>query len=65
MKRLEAVVASLENEHAPLDEALGLFEEGMKLVRLCNKQLDEAEQRVRAVTADEQGTVPFRSEAQA
>ena len=61
--RLEAVVAALENGKAPLAESLSLYEEGMKLIRLCNKQLDEAEQRVRAVSSDG-GTVPFDGEGE-
>ncbi len=48
--RLEELVTALENGKAPLDESLKLFEEGVKLVAGCKKQLDEAEQKVRLLT---------------
>ena len=46
MARLEALVAQLERGDAPLSESLALFEEGTKLVNLCRKELDTAEQKV-------------------
>ena len=36
----------MERGDAPLEEALKLFEEGAALIALCNKMLDEAEQKV-------------------
>jgi len=64
MAALEDLVARLEAGKVGLDESLALYEEGMKLVRLCNAQLDRAEQRVEAVrlTADGIETVPFDGE---
>ena len=55
LERLEAVVARLEAGNTPLDEALSCYEEGMELIRRCNAQLDEAEQRVAAVQITENG----------
>ena len=49
--RLEEIVKLLEGGNAPLDESLALFEEGVSLVKLCNSQLDSAEQKVRLVTS--------------
>ena len=46
LKRLEGVVERLEEGEIPLEEALRLFEEGVKLSRLCHQRLDEAEKRV-------------------
>ena len=43
LERLENIVASLENGEAPLDESLALFEEGVKLVKLCNSKLEIVE----------------------
>lgn len=64
MAALEDLVARLEAGKVGLDESLALYEEGMKLVRLCNAQLDRAEQRVEAVrlTADGIETIPFDGE---
>jgi len=46
MARLDAIVKQLERGDAPLNEALGLFEEGAALIKSCGEQLDKAEQRV-------------------
>jgi exodeoxyribonuclease VII small subunit len=46
MERLDGIVKLLEKGDAPLDELLGLFEEGTALIRSCEKMLDEAEQKV-------------------
>lgn len=51
MARLEEIVKYLEGGNAPLDRSLELFEEGVTLVKLCNKKLDSAEQKVRFLTA--------------
>ena len=53
IEKLEKIVATLENGKAPLDESLSAFEEGVALVNICKKQLDEAEQKVKILT--EQG----------
>ena len=46
LTRLEEVVHKLENADLSLDEAMKLFEEGIRLSRDCQKQLEEAEGRV-------------------
>lgn len=46
LTRLEEVVKRLESTELSLDEAMKLFEEGVKLSRDCQKQLEEAEGRV-------------------
>ena len=38
MARLEEIVSLLERGDAPLEQAMGLFEEGAKLLRECTKQ---------------------------
>lgn len=55
LEKLETVVAKLEAGNVPLDEALACYEEGMELIRVCNKQLDEAERRVEAVRKSDNG----------
>ena len=47
MDRLEEIVSLLESGDLPLDESLSLFEEGVKLVKLCNSQLEKAESSVK------------------
>ena len=46
LARLEEVVKRLESTDLSLDEAMKLFEEGIRLSRDCQKQLEEAEGRV-------------------
>ena len=46
LERLDAVVHQLEDADLPLERALQLYEEGMKLAEVCHKQLEEAEGRV-------------------
>ena len=47
MDRLEEIVQLLESGDFPLDKSLSLFEEGVKLVNLCNSQLEKAESSVK------------------
>ena len=55
MARLEEIVRALEGGSAGLDQSLGLFEEGITLVKLCNTKLEGAEQKVRLLAAGEDG----------
>ena len=55
--RLEEIVRMLESGSAPLDESLSLFEEGVGLVKLCSARLDRAEQKVKLLVQNPDGTV--------
>ncbi len=50
LARLDAIVHELEDTELPLDKALVLYEEGMKLSDSCHKQLEEAEGKVEILT---------------
>ncbi len=54
---LEEIVAKLENGNTPLDEAVTLFEKGMKLSASCHQRIDKAEQKVKKLTENEDGTL--------
>lgn len=65
MQRLNEIVAALEKGDAPLAESLKLFEEGSRLISACQKQLDEAEQRVVKLRKGPDGApeeLPFEEE---
>jgi exodeoxyribonuclease VII small subunit len=47
LKRLEEIVAKLEDGELQLEESLKLFEEGISISRACNQKLTEAENRVK------------------
>lgn len=52
LRRLEEIIKQLETGESPLDESLALYEEGVKLVKVCSERLDAAEERVRILTTD-------------
>ena len=54
---LEKIVSSLENQTAPLDESISLYEEGIELVKHCSKLLDNAQQKVGILSRNEEGNV--------
>lgn len=47
MAELESVIAKLESDDTPLDEAMKLYEKGIGLIRLCTERLDNAEQKIK------------------
>ena len=46
MNKLEAIADDLETGQMPLEESLKKHEEGVKLLRLCRKRLDETKRKV-------------------
>lgn len=73
LKRLEEIVQSLEKGDLALDESLKLYEEGIKLSRLCHAKLEEAEGKIALLLKDARGeaildsegapkTAPFRND---
>lgn len=57
LARLEEVVKELEDGRLPLEKSLELFEEGIRLSRICEGRLDAAEQRITILTINEKGGV--------
>lgn len=53
IEELEAIVAKLEKGDCPLDEAVELFEKGVKLSKECHKTLDNAEQKIKILTEND------------
>lgn len=54
---LETIVSSLEKGDLELDEALKLFDRGIKLSKSCQDILDKAEQKVTVLTREEDGSI--------
>jgi len=46
LEALDRIVAELEDAELPLERAVELYEEGMRLTGLCQQQLEAAEGRV-------------------
>ncbi len=57
LERLEGIVQRMESGDLTLEDSLGLFEEGVRLTRVCSQRLDEAEKKIEMLTRDEQGEV--------
>ncbi|MEA1995149.1 MAG: exodeoxyribonuclease VII small subunit [Campylobacterota bacterium] len=53
LKRLEEIAGILEKGDTSLDEALRLFEEGMKLSAFCQKKLTEVENKIKLIVQKE------------
>jgi exodeoxyribonuclease VII small subunit len=63
VKELEEILQQLEHGELPLETALAKFEAGMRLIRLCNQQLDAVDRKVEILLRDEAGnfvTRPFK-----
>jgi len=57
LARLEEIVQELEKGDLSLEQSLKRFEEGIKLSRICNKRLDEAERKVEILLKDKSGSL--------
>ena len=57
IKKLEKIALSLENEKIELDESLKLYEEGVKLVRYCNKLIESAERKIKVLSVNADGEI--------
>ena len=57
MSELERIVTELERGDVPLEDSISLYEKGAELKKRCETKLKEAEQKVAAITLDEDGLV--------
>lgn len=64
MERLEEIVQGLEKGDLSLEDSLKIFEEGIRLSRVCMARLDEAEKKVEILMKEKGKTVlkPFLPE---
>ncbi len=60
LKRLEEIVDELEGGSQSLDDALKKYEEGIKLSKLCAKQLEAAKNKVEILMKSEDGSVDIQ-----
>jgi exodeoxyribonuclease VII small subunit len=64
MEKLETIVSRLENGDVPLEQAIELFQEGMRLSHLCGQKLEQVERKIEMLV-EESGSLmkkPFLSE---
>lgn len=55
LQRLDQIVQRLEKGDLPLEESLVLYEEGIRLSKLCHAKLEEAEGRIEMLMKDARG----------
>ena len=48
--RLEAIVRQMDSPTLPLDQLITDYEEGVKLVKICQAKLKDAEQKIEIIT---------------
>lgn len=66
LQELEEIVRKMEGGNLPLDDAINLFEKGMKLSNLCSKKLEAARSKIEILTKGKDGELiaqPFRVES--
>jgi exodeoxyribonuclease VII small subunit len=55
MDRLETIVEQMESGKMHLEDLIVRYEEGMKLVKICQERLASAEQRIEIITRNSAG----------
>ncbi len=55
VERVEQIVDAMESDKMPLAELLVRYEEGTRLVKLCQQQLATAEKRIEIITRNAKG----------
>ena len=55
MDRLEKIVEQMESGKLPLEDLIVRYEEGMKLVKICQERLANAEQKIEIITRNSAG----------
>lgn len=57
--KLETIVESMESGEVPLAELLAKFEEGTKLLKVCESRLKDAELKIEQLKKQKDGTITF------
>ena len=61
LTKLENIVDSMEQGEVPLAELLGKYEDGTKLLKICEARLKEAELKIEKLRKQKDGTVSFEN----
>jgi exodeoxyribonuclease VII small subunit len=62
LERLESLVEQIRKPDVPLDDALGFFEEGVKLARTLEKDLEKVEARIEILMNAPEDTASVKPE---
>jgi exodeoxyribonuclease VII small subunit len=62
LQQLEQIIQKLEKGELPLEDSLALYEDGIRLSRLCHGKLEEAEGKIAQLLKDARGDVVVDAE---
>lgn len=60
LQKLEAIVEAMESGDLPLETLLAKFEEGTRLVKLCQAKLEEAEVKIQKLEKNAAGALTLQ-----
>ena len=60
IKELEAIVNTLENGDTSLDESIKKYTEAMKLVKECDEELKQVEEKVNKIVLEDGSLAEFK-----
>lgn len=61
LTKLETIVDSMEQGDVPLADLLGKYEDGTKLLKICEARLKEAELKIEKLRKQKDGSVTFEN----
>lgn len=61
LTKLETIVDTMEQGDVPLADLLGKYEEGTKLLKICEARLKEAELKIEKLRKQKDGPASFES----
>ena len=65
IQALESIVSKMEQADLPLEKAMSLYEQGVKLSRDLNTTLSEAQQKIEMLARDQDGQLVAGEESDA
>jgi len=60
LKKLEGIVEAMESEDLPLETLLARYEEGTRLVKICQEKLAEAELKIQQLEKTAAGEMKLK-----
>ena len=60
LKKLERIVDEMESGDLPLEAMLARFEEGTRLVKICQTKLEEAELKIQKLEKNAAGDITLK-----
>lgn len=64
MERLEKITQELNREGITLEESFALYEEGVKLAKVCNQMLEDTERKIKILQISENGEIEEKNFAE-